>query len=71
MKPTCEDVRVLELSSISSISSATPDQTNSNKAVVPIQCNESWKQMSSNLIAEKENNRKKNEYKKSNIYYYN
>ena len=59
MKPTCEEVRVPELASISSISSATPDQTNSNKPVVPIQCNESWKLMSSNLIAEKENNRKK------------
>ena len=44
-----------ELASISSISAALPAPIHSNKAIIPIQCNEMYKQMSSNVIVEREN----------------
>src|SRR5688500_2265646 len=46
-----------ELASLSSISGATPPQTTSNSAIIPIQCNEIYKQMSSDVIAERELNK--------------
>lgn len=56
---SCSNNKVPELASLSSISAATPTQTHSNNDVVPIQCQDSWKQMTSNVIAEREDNKKK------------
>jgi hypothetical protein len=49
--------KVPELASISSISGASPAPILSNRAIIPIQCNEMYKQMSSNVIVERENNK--------------
>ena len=50
--------KIPELTSLSSVSAATPAQVTSNNAIVPIQCHEIYKQMNSDVIAEQENNKK-------------
>jgi hypothetical protein len=50
--------KIPELTSLSSVSAATPAQVTSNNAIVPIQCHEIYKQIYSDVIAEQENNKK-------------
>src|SRR6478736_6238870 len=49
--------KVPELASMSSISAALPALIHSNKAIIPIQCNEMYRQMTSNVVVERENNK--------------
>ena len=56
-KPSCLENKLPELTSLSSVLGATPTNITSNSAVIPIQCNEIYKQMSSDVIAERENNK--------------
>lgn len=56
-KPLCIFDKVPELTSLSSVSAATPFQITSSNVILPIQCNEIYKQMSSDVIAERENNK--------------
>ena len=56
-EPPCLVEPIPELTSLSSISGTTPPQTTSNSSVIPIQCNEVFKQMSSDVIAEREQNK--------------
>ena len=56
-KPAILVDKLPELTSLSSVSGATPLQVTSSNAIIPIQCNEIYKQMSSDVIAERENNK--------------
>ena len=56
-KPAILVDKLPELTSLSSVSGATPLQITSSNAIIPIQCNEIYKQMSSDVIAERENNK--------------
>ena len=56
-KPAILVDKLPELTSLSSVSAATPLQVTSNNAIIPIQCNEIHKQISSDVIAERENNK--------------
>ena len=56
-KPAILVDKLPELTSLSSISGTTPLQVTSSNAIIPIQCNETYKQMSSDVIAERENNK--------------
>ena len=56
-KPSCVVDKVPEMASLSSVSATTPTQITSNNALIPIECNKNYKQMSSDVIAEKENNK--------------
>ena len=50
--------KIPELTSLSSVSAATPAQVTSNNAIVPIQGHEIYKPMNSEVIAEQEKNKK-------------
>lgn len=54
-KSSCVVDKVPELASLSSISNISPALSMSNNAIVPIQCNEMFKRMSSDAKAEKDN----------------
>ena len=56
-KPSCLADKLPELTSLSSVSAATPLQIASSNVIIPIQCNEIYKQMSSDVIAEREKNK--------------
>ena len=56
-KPEILIDKLPELTSLSSVSGATPLQVTSSNVITPIQCNEIYKQMSSDVIAERENNK--------------
>ena len=55
--PPCLVDNIPELTSLSSVSGATPTQVTSTNAIIPIQCNELYKQMSLDVITERENNK--------------
>ena len=57
-KPSTVVNKIPELASLSSISAATPMPITSSNAVIPIQCSEIFKQMTSHTNAEKEKNKK-------------
>ena len=56
-KPAILVDKLPELTSLSSVSGATPLQIASSIAIIPIQCNEVYKQMSSDVIADREKNK--------------
>ena len=56
-KPSCIVNKLPELTSLSNVSAATPTQITSSNMIIPIQCNEIYKQMSSDVIAEREKNK--------------
>ena len=61
--------KVPELASISSVSATTISQNNTTNTTSIIQCNETWKSMHQNAIAEKESNQKKIEnYVKEHLF---
>ena len=53
-KPSCLEDKLPELTSLSSVLGATPTNITSNSAVIPIQCNIIYIQMSSDVIEERE-----------------
>ena len=57
-QPPCLIDKISELTSLSSVSAATPAQVTSNIAVVPIQCKEIYKQMTLDVNTERENTKK-------------
>ena len=57
-KPPSLVDKIPELTSLSSVSGATPAQITSNNAIVPIQCKEIDKQMTLDINSERENNKK-------------
>ena len=68
-KPSCLEDKLLELTSLSSVLGATPTNITSNSAVIPIQCNEIYKQMSSDVIAERELNKQSiNDFVKDQLF---
>ena len=58
-KPSSIHDKLPELTSLSSVSAATPLQIASSRAMIPIQCNEIYKQMTSDVISEQENNKQR------------
>lgn len=56
-KPLSVIDKVPELLSLSSVSGATPTNITSNNAVTPLECNKIFKKMSSDVIAERQNNK--------------
>ena len=56
-KPLSVVDKVPELLSLSSVSGATPTYITSSNAVTPLECNAIFKKMSSDVIAERQNNK--------------
>ena len=68
-EPTLVISKGQELASISSISAATLTKNTTTNTTSIIQCNETWKNMHQNAIAEKESNQKKIEnYVKEHLF---
>ncbi len=53
-KPSCVVDKVPEMASLSSVSATTPTHITSNNEIIPLECKEIYKQMTSNVIAEQE-----------------
>ena len=55
-KPSCIVDKLPEMASLSSVSAATPTHITSNNKIIPLECKEIYRQMTSNVIAERELN---------------